>query len=126
MSGDFGVLVGQTIAQIDGATIGSERIRFRLADGRVFVMRHQQDCCEDVQVEDVIGDVSDLIGATVVKAEERTNKDGVAPIGAKDRYYESATWTFYEIATNKGSVTIRWLGTSNGYYSEEVDFSEVA
>lgn len=54
-------------------------------------------------------------------AEEATNRD-LEPMYPDT---ESYTWTFYKFATIKGYVTIRWYGTSNGYYSEEVSFREV-
>jgi hypothetical protein len=113
-------LRGQTIMSIEGAEPRSERIVFTLTDGRRFLMWHDQDCCEGVDVEDVAGDVADLLGSPILLAEESTSE-----VGPKDDYDESFTWTFYKLATVKGDVTIRWYGQSNGYYSEGVDFGEV-
>ena len=118
---NFEDLKGLTIAKIEGAEQNSDEIRFTLTDGRVFRMYHCQDCCECVQVEDVCGDIEDLIGEPLLEAEEASNDDHEAPSG----YYESYTWTFYKLGTIKGHVNIRWLGTSNGYYSEHVNFKEV-
>lgn len=47
------------------------------------------------------------------------------PAGYSGYANESFTWTFYLIQTNKGHVTLRWLGSSNGYYSESVRFARV-
>ena len=96
---------------------------FDTAEGRRFKMNHIQDCCEMVTVEDICGELSDLVGEPIIQAEEsssRTNPDGVKP---EDQ--DSFTWTFYRIATRKGQVVIRWYGYSNGYYSESVDFTEI-
>jgi len=109
-----------------------EEIRFILADGSFYRFYHSQDCCEIVVIEDIEGELSDLEGTPLLKAEEVTNSGNedsdpyegtIHPqFGYKD---ESYTWTFYKFATIKGYVDIRWYGSSNGYYSEEVQLEYV-
>jgi hypothetical protein len=95
---------------------------FTTSEGRMFKLYHDQDCCENVQIEDVIGDLQDLIGSPILLAEEVVNPDDTQVHEDDD---ESCTWTFYKLATVKGYVDIRWFGTSNGYYSERVNFCSV-
>ena len=82
-----------------------------------FVFFHQQDCCENVSIEDVCGDLQDLVGEPLLLAEEVT---GETPVDFDENDHESVTWTFYKFATRRGYVDVRWLGESNGYYSEGV------
>ncbi len=113
-------LNGRTIIEVIGCEKGSDEINIKCSDGTSWRMLHNQDCCESVSVEDVCGDVADLIGLVV---EARQECGDVHPEGfVPHEYMYSYTWTFYIIQTNKGAVTIRWLGESNGYYSESVYF----
>ena len=114
-------LIGKTITNIENDNF---EILFTCNDGKQFKMYHAQDCCEDVQVEDICGDLDDLIGSPILKAEESTSYENPEGVEVKE-YQESFTWTFYKFATVKGYVDIRWYGESNGYYSESVDFIEV-
>jgi len=119
-------LLGLTLTEVDGAA-GDDEITFTSSDGRRFRMHHAQDCCERVDVESIIGDLADLIGSPILHAEESTS-DNQHPEGFTPAPYTvdaSYTWTFYKLATVKGWVDIRWFGTSNGYYSESVDFEEI-
>lgn len=94
-----------------------------------YKMHHNQCCCESVDIVDVCGDFADLIGSEIIVADERTNEDINAGPREKTWYSsedfdpESCTWTFYELGTIKGGVTITWFGNSNGYYSESVDIT---
>jgi hypothetical protein len=116
---EFSLLLGKTLVSIVGAEKDSDIIQFLTKEGESFAMYHNQDCCESVAVEDIEGDIQDLLNSPITQAEESTNdKDTFGKI----EYSESFTWTFYKLATIKGYVTIRWLGQSNGYYSESVDF----
>jgi len=107
-------LLGKTIVKITGGSHGDDEVNFEFDDGTHLRLTHIQDCCETVFIEDVVGDWEDLIGSPLTFIAEESNHED-------DCDYESHTWTFYKFATNKGWVDLRWLGTSNGYYSESVD-----
>jgi len=120
---EFKNLIGKTLTEIRGAEKESEEIVFTCSDGSEYKMFHGQDCCESVLVEDVCGDVVDLLGSPIIKASEDSNNEPIK--GHQPEYEYSFTWTFYNIATRKGHVTIRWYGESNGYYSEKVTFKQI-
>ena len=109
-------LLGQTLASV---TQDDDEIRFITSTGNTYKLFHEQDCCEHVTIESIVGDLNDLVGTPVLLAEESTSG------GTRDSDDESFTWTFYKFATIKGYVDIRWYGSSNGYYSEGVDFVRV-
>jgi hypothetical protein len=111
-------------------------------------MVYYQDCCADVRIEEIHGDLQDLVGVPILEAEEVVSREPAPEVKANrdaekakrkeewvarghdlEDYYdyseESETWTFYKAATIKGSVTIRWHGSSNGYYSETATFEEI-
>ena len=112
-------LLGKTLASINIDREQNE-IRFTDTNGVNYRMFHIQDCCEEVTIDDIEGDINDLIGAPITMAEQMCNTED--KMGKADDYVESFTWTFYKLATIKGYVTIKWWGESNGYYSEEVCF----
>lgn len=117
-------LMGKTLKSVTGQ-VGGDEIVMQTEEGRSYRFYHLQDCCESVTVEDICGDLNDLVGSPLIVAEEST-KTNENPVGvAAPEYQHSFTWTFYRFATAKGFVTIRWYGSSNGCYSESVDFAEI-
>ena len=110
----FSELVGHTITKIWFVT--NEALHY-IVDGEHYKQYHYQDCCEYVWLEDVDGDLQALVGSPVTIADETSNHETVD--------YESMTWTFYRLCTQNASVTMRWCGVSNGYYSESVDWAKV-
>jgi len=112
----FEHLKGKTLTKIE---IFDDKIFFHTKN-QIYKMFHYKQCCESVYIEDICGELDWLIGTPILLAEERISEDG--PLY---EYHESFCWTFYEIATLNGAVTIRWYGSSNGYYSESVDFELV-
>jgi hypothetical protein len=113
----FSALLGKVLAKIEGG-VGDDDMVFETTEGARFALYHAQDCCESVSIAEIIGDLSDLVGEPLLEAEEVSSDDAPAP-----EHSESYTWTFYKLGTRKGSVTLRWLGESNGCYSEGVSFT---
>ena len=116
---DVNVLKGKTLVS---CVSGDDEIIFRTSDGDVYRMYHGQDCCEHVYIDDIVGDLQDLVGSEILMAEE---VEGESPADFNERDHDSYSWTFYKFATIKGYVDIRWFGSSNGYYSEGVDFCKI-
>lgn len=122
-----------TIADFEGKTVvsisasfpdykpvktGAEEIYFKFSDNTVYKMYHSQDCCETVYLEDIIGcPLTDFVGQTILAAYE-TGEEGEEGSGHQ-------TWTFYSLLAFKPFVTLRWYGTSNGYYSEGVTIEKI-
>lgn len=114
---DFEELLGETLKEVR-KNCDDTAILFVTVKDEKYLMYHFQDCCEEVYIEDVSGDLNCLINNPITLAEKVCN--------SSETEYGSETWTYYKLATIKGYVTIRWYGTSNGYYSESVDFIKIS
>lgn len=123
---NFSDLVGVTFSAIKGLEAGSDSVAFEVAGVTAYEMFHAQNCCESVSINDIDGDVADIIGSPITLAEEVDSDEcGKASDKEVEAAAESFTWTFYRLGTVKGMVVIRWFGESNGYYSESVDICKV-
>ena len=103
-------LIGQVVVEVNAS---DDKLTFQLESGARVTFRHYQDCCEGVYIEDIEGDLTDLLNTPLVVAEEATKEN--------DQTSEWGMWTFYRFATERGWVVVRWYGESNGYYGVGVD-----
>ena len=102
-------LVGKTIVRME-----------QVNDGTVYALFHIRECCENVYLEDVNGELSWLLDTPILMADEAEGETGT-----EEEYGTRYRWTFYRFATRKGYVDLRFLGLSNGYYSEKMDFIRI-
>ena len=91
-----------------------DSLTFFLANGKFIRYYHSQDCCETVLIEDIVGNLDNLLFTPILKAEVKVSTND-------DESEASFTYTYYTYASIKGYVDVRWYGESNGYYSEAVD-----
>ena len=117
---DIQELVGKTFNQVIKLKNKEEQDELHfISEGNSYKFYHKQDCCEGVKIEDICGYLRDLENTPIISVAETSNNE------RHEEICESRTWTFYIFRTMKGTVTIRWYGESNGYYSERVDFEEI-
>ena len=111
-------LIGKKIEKIEGLVKGSDMVTITLADGATLVQEHYQECCENVEVEQVDGNIQRHVGALFMDVSEKVVDGGED--GFPDDYpcdeYSSCTATFYTLKTSRGYLDWRWVGESNGYY----------
>lgn len=115
-------LFGKTLTRVErGMHWGEDALIMEDTAGTVYTLAHSRDCCENVNIDDITGDLSDLVGSPLTMAEESSQDGKEAGLAFPNEYTpDSSTWTFYKFATVKGYVTVRFFGESNGYYSEGV------
>lgn len=72
MKDKFEDLKGKILIKIDKTE--NEELVFTTHTGDKYKLCHFQDCCEDVRIEDICGDLDDLIGEPILLAEEIINE----------------------------------------------------
>jgi hypothetical protein len=115
---DLEELRGRVLESVD--IQGGRHMIMRFADGSWIEFFHNQECCETVRITDMTGDFSDLCGHPLLVAEERTRSLSAEEVAAAEQ--DTVTYTFYTFRNMGGTVDLRWTGSSNGYYSERVDW----
>lgn len=115
MSHELKDLIGK-VAQEIKCVEGDDEVVIKFTDGSKLQLYHDYDCCESFWLDDIVGDPNDLIGNPLLLCEEASN------IG-EDKFGSSQTWTFYKFATIKGYLDLKFIGESNGYYSEDCSIS---
>jgi hypothetical protein len=134
------------ISDLEGLTLTAFSIKagqktvLLQTEQRAFLLVRRLSDPASIFVESICGNIEDILNTPILTAEKITSR-GIKPAHADDvtdlvlsRIHgdepepylaDSHTWTFYTLGTEKGVVTIRWLGQSNGFYSEEVEILEL-
>lgn len=109
--------VFDNVVQVD------DEVHFYNNGDLMFKLFHEQDCCENVYIESIVGDLNDLTNNPITLAEV-VYKNNHDQEDLDDCYDLFQTWSFFKFATVKGYADIRFFGSSNGYYSETADLKE--
>lgn len=115
---DLVELTGEILTAID-VDCDQNQILLTTRSGKQYLINHMQDCCERVEIVGQDGDFYSLIGKPILLANHEENKSGDRENGT------TTTETRLIFRVDDATVVSRWIGTSNGYYSESVDIHEI-
>lgn len=112
-----GQLITRVVASVtdDEVTVYTTTINLRAY--------HESECRESMRLIRTEGNLDDLVGATIRNAEDDSGAQD--PEWYKETYDDSHTWTKLTLNTTKGDVHFWFLGESNGYYGETLDFQRL-
>lgn len=106
-------LIGKKIRNV---YVSEDEVIFRLNNNETnetitYTFTHFQECCENVFIEEIEGDLNNLCFETILDAEifERHEDE-----------FLSQTFTILKFRTKRDSYSVMWKGESNGYYSESI------
>ena len=114
---EFSDLVGEVLDAVD-IDREENQILLTARSGRKFLVYHEQDCCETVAISGQDGSFDKLIGKPLIEA-----RDFAVDTGESES--DSQTTTTLVFRVDDQTVISRWVGDSNGYYSESVDIAEL-
>ncbi len=115
---EFSALVGEVLDAVD-IDREKDQILLTTRSGRNFLVYHKQNCCETVAISGQDGSFDKLIGKPIVEARDITVDTSEEAAGS------SQTTTILVFRVDDQTVISRWIGDSNGYYSESVDIEEL-
>jgi hypothetical protein len=115
-------IIGETVTGIDFFNDPYRRlpkeVLITMKSGKQLRLYHDQDCCETVELVSIDGDICKLIGKPILSTELGVDEDYDGPEIGDD----SGTETKITLRCDDETVIMRWIGESNGYYGEQLDF----
>ncbi len=114
---EFSVLVGEVLDAVD-IDREKDQILLTTQSGRQFLVYHKQKCCETVEIFGQDGSFDKLIGKPLIEARDFA-------VDTSEEAADSQTTTTLVFRVDGETVISRWVGDSNGYYSESVDIEEL-
>lgn len=106
-------ILGATITEV--SVNSDDKVLICTENGNILFF-HSQDCCESVYLTSFEPDLKELVTDSI--------KEVIFHLEHDEDGYTSETTTYITILTNSNKTfKMVWVGSSNGYYSEDVNIS---